>query len=424
MPSKDALQPNLRSPEDQRFRMAGRETFGDTPQKRVRAMVLTGLTGILAAEAFTVAAQGEPGGVDQEEPAATSTPETQTTEIDSFLQENLNTPFAELPENIQNYLLSTPYHNLSVDGQAYASAHFGEILVARRENSTPTPAPEADGIEIAVAPAPTPGETAVAMVSLDRSRFVEASQFERFPRTIHYTNPLTQQEVRLTVDPERLSQIRTVNGTPLPLGVYDEQHPLPIDPRMFEGFQEWSGGDLRPAYIVGVLTEVNGAQENNTQNFYVNPEIVVSIPLPASRDYFPVNIFMTTVGGRFGAIDHAGSLVPFPADILDNMGRIPYQSNGIDHITYSNEENWIAFPTSEGTSVVRVGDPIIVRVVFNLDVYSPSYRQSFIVSSSGRTPEQVVADLYDNNPANDGQWYQESSALATIFTPYDEIAQR
>lgn len=293
-------------------------------------------------------------------------------------------------------------------------------LVAQAFMPTPTtPTATFEPATRTPTPTPTPGETAVAMVSLDSSRFVEASQLERFPQTISYTNPLSQREVQVNVDLARLTQIMTVNGTPLPLGVYDEQNPIPIDPRAFDGFQEWSGGDLRPAYIVGVLTEVNGAQEQNTQNFYVNPEIVVSIPLPATGDYFPVNVFMATVGGRFGAIDGVGDLVPLPENLLDDMGRIPYGQGGI---TYSDEGNWIAFPTSQGTSIIRVGDPIIVRVVFNLDVYNEGYRQGYIVGSSGRLPEEVVADLYDNNPSNDGQWFQTSSALATVFTPIDAEA--
>lgn len=430
MPSKDVLQPNLRSPEDQRFRMAGTSSTEALSKTRIAAKVVTGLMGVLAAEQFlsTQAVQAQEG----EE--ATHTPEytptlTALANANVRREPSVNAPIiGSLSRDTQATVIGSEHNGARVEGGTVwyqVRLQDGTVgwvwsgAVRYEGTATPTATPEAPTLTAT----PTAGRTEVAM-ALDRSRFVEVSQFERFPRTIHYTNPLTQQEVRITVDPERLSQIKTVNGTPLPLGVYDEQHPLPIDPRMFEEFQEWSGGDLRPAYIVGVLTEINGAQEHNTQNFYVNPEIVVSIPLPASRDYFPINIFMTTVGGRFGAIDHTGSLVPFPANLLDNMGRIPYQSNGVNHITYSSAEDWIAFPTSEGTSVVRVGDPIIVRVVFNLDVYNESYRRSFIVSSSGRMPEQVVADLYDNNPANDGQWYQESSALATVFTPYDEVAQR
>lgn len=335
MPSKDVLQPNLRSPEDQRFRMAGTASTEAPSKTRIAAKVVTGLMGVLATEQFvsTQAVQAQDGEEATPEPTQTATPEPQGT--------------------------------------------------------------------------PTPGETAVAMVSLDRNRFVEVSRLESFPQTIRYVNPFTQQEVQVTVDPAHLSQIMATNGTPLPLGVYDEQHPIPIDPRAFGNFSEYSLGDLRPAYIVGVLTEVN--RENDT-----NPYIAVALPLPASRDYFPVTIPMVGVAGRYCAIDETGNLVPPPANLLDDYGRIPYGQEGI---TYSNEENWIAFPTSQGTSVIRVGDPIIVRVVFNLDVYNPGYRQGFIVSSSGRTPEQVIADLYDNDPSNDGQWYTESFAAASAFQP-------
>src|SRR5690606_28353084 len=108
---------------------------------------------------------------------------------------------------------------------------------------TATPEPQAT---------PTPGETAVPLGSLDRNRFVEVSRLESFPQTIRYVNPFTQQEVQVTVDPAHLSQIMATNRTPLPLGVYDEQHPIPIDPRAFGNFSEYSLGDLRPAYIVGV----------------------------------------------------------------------------------------------------------------------------------------------------------------------------
>jgi hypothetical protein len=441
MPSKDVLQPNLRSPEDQRFRMAG--TFStEAPSKtRIAAKVVTGLMGVLAAEQFlsTHAVQAQDG--EETAPTPEYTPTlTALTNANVRREPSVNAPIiGSLSRDTQATVIDSEQNGARVEGNAVwyqVRLQDGTVgwvwsgAVRYEVTATPTATPEAPTLTATATPipehpgaTPTAGATEVAM-ALDNRRFVEASQLERYPRTIRYTNPLTQQEVRITVDPERLSQIKTVNGTPLPLGVYDEQHPLPIDPRMFEGFQEWRGGDLRPAYIVGVLTEVNGAQEHNTQNFYVNPEIVVSIPLPASRDYFPINIFMTTVGGRFGAIDHTGSLVPFPTNLLDNMGRIPYQSNGVNHIVYSSAEDWMTFPTSQGTTILRVGDPVIVRVVFNLDVYTPGYRQSFIVGSSGRMPEQVVADLYDNNPANDGQWYQESSALATVFTPYNEVAQR
>lgn len=445
MPSKDVLQPNLRSPEDQRFRMAGTSSTEAPSKTRIAAKVVTGLMGVLAAEQFvsTQAVQAQDG----EE--ATPTPEytptlTALTNANVRREPSVNAPIiGSLSRDAQATVIGSEQNGARVEGNAVwyqVRLQDGTVgwvwsgAVRYEVTATPTATPEAPTLTATPTPiseqpgaTPTAGATEVAM-ALDRSRFVEASRLEAFPRTIRYTNRLhpEQGEVRVQVNPERLSQLLTMNGTPLPLGVYDEQHPLPIDPRMFEGFQEWRGGDLRPVYIVGILTEVNGWQDQNPNptTSYTNPELVVVLPLPGSRGYFPVDIFMTTVGGRFGAIDHTGSLVPFPANLLDNMGRIPYQSNGVNHIVYSSAEDWMTFPTSQGTTILRAGDPIIVRVVFNLDVYNESYRRSFIVSSSGRTPEQVVADLYDNNPANDGQWYQESSALATVFTPYDEVAQR
>ncbi len=280
--------------------------------------------------------------------------------------------------------------------------------------ATPTPSPD----QVVT---PTPGETLVAQANIDASRFVLPAELNRYPETFRFTNWFYQHETEVRINRERVAQLLTVNGTPLPLGVYDEAHPLPIDPRAFEGFQEWSGGDLRPMYVVGILAEVQGFQDQNptpTQG-YANPDIVVAIPLPGSNDFFPVMIGMVTVGGRFCALDQRGQLVPLPANLLDNMGRIPYQLNGQNYINYSNQEGWISFPTSQGNSIVRVGDPIIVRFVTNLDVYNDSFRGGLIGGSGGRTPEQVVADLYDNIRGNEGHWLQYSSALATVYTPHE-----
>lgn len=283
---------------------------------------------------------------------------------------------------------------------------------------TPTPSNTATFEAVTPTVTPTAYQTEVATASLDSTRFVDVNQLARYPRTIRYTNWLYEQDVSLRVNFDQLSRLMTVNGTPLPFGVYDEAHPLPIDPNVFEGFQEYRGGDLRPVYIVGILTEIEGWQDRNPNptTSYANPEFTVTIPLPDGT-YFPVIIRMGTVGGRYVAIDSEGSMVGLPTQILDDYNRIPYQHEGTDYITYSRPEKWLTFPTSQGTSILRVGDPIIVRVVFNLDVYNPSYRNGFIVSSSGRLPEEVVADLYDNNPGNNGVWYQESSAVAAPFQP-------
>lgn len=409
MSSPEERQPGLVTPEDSKVRMAGLENLVDTPQKRMKAVVLTGLTGVLAMEAFSVAAQAEPGEVAQEEePPITPTPEAGSSDIDSYLRENLGTPFADLRVDAQNYLLSTPYQNLSVDGQAYASEHFGEIIVARRDAAA-TPTPEAGRTLVAQVPTPTPGETLVAMAPAD---LVTAS-LTGYPRRVDVQPAFVGARV-IELNPQTLRPMMGIDGRPILPGYYTER-PANLaatfmgsedEADIVETANNLNGVDADYDYIVGYFVNVTRLGDANSTSRVV----YISFPAryvdangqitqePANRHYATVGYGVGGQGNRMYAINESGQIIPAGSGSENGTFRPGNDRNTT--ITWVSDDA-MTFPTAEGVQELRVGDPVIMAVIRNAE------ETGRVLENQGFPVAEVIESLIDNDPTNDIRWTEE-----------------
>lgn len=395
MSSPEERQPGLVTPEDSKVRMAGLENLVDTPQKRMKAVVLTGLTGVLAMEAFSVAAQAEPGEVAQEEePPITPTPEAGSSDIDSYLRENLGTPFADLRVDAQNYLLSTPYQNLSVDGQAYASEHFGEIIVARRDAAA-TPTPEAGRTLVAQVPTETPiprTEVAVLPANANSLEFM----MNGYPNRAAFTSNWRE---RINVELDFTNnQLMGNDGRPLVPGIH-YLRPQNLDPTVLNREYNINGADVEQLLLVGFITfepspEVGIVVYLNVPMQVVNPDGSIE----TSADQPQYGRFFWSPGSMVNirAVREDGTVIPAPESFND--GPIPGGRDPNSNVFFDKFSQTISFPTAEGVVTVRNGQEVGISIIKNVEDVAPDISRQ----NGNRTVDQIIQDMMNTNPQDDG----------------------
>ncbi len=341
MISPEERQPGLVTPEDSRVRMAGLENLVDTPQKRIRATVLTGLTGVLAMEAFSVAAQDED---DEEEPTATAT--------------------------------------------------------ATRNGNSGTATPEARTTEVAQVATPTPGETLVALaapVSLETS-------LAGYPNTVRYETGWVG-PVRFELNPNSLRSFPGVNGQMVNPGYYSERPTnlsavFSGSNQSIEQEVSINGAIADYDYVVGWVTNITRLGEPNgpVQGMilhvtfparYLDTNGIVTQETAGDRHYATVRFALYGHGDAIYAVDEQGQVIPGGRYNSD-----PYGSDPETMITLGSDEV-LTYPSDEGIQYLRAGAPIVVNLLRNADEAGISN------VNGGHTVDEVISSLMDSNPSND-----------------------
>ena len=295
------------SPEERQpgLRMAGLENLVDTPQKRIRATVLTGLTGVLAMEAFSVAAQDED---EDEEPTATAT--------------------------------ATGNGN---SGTATPEARTTEVA----QGATATPIPRT---EVAALPANASSLEFMMSGYPNRAEFT-SNWNERINVELDFTD----------------NQLMGNDGRALVPGIH-YLRPENLDPTVLNREYNINGADVEQLLLVGFITfepspEVGIVVYLNVPMQVVNPDgtIDTSSTEPQYGRFFWAPLSLTNIR----ALREDGSVIPAPASFED--GPIPGGRDPNSNVFFDKFSQTISFPTAEGVVTVRDGQEVGISIIRNVE---------------------------------------------------------
>src|SRR6185369_13891309 len=113
----------------------------------------------------------------------------------------------------------------------------------------------------------------------------------------------------------------------------------------------------RTAWLSGVVTDIYEQTEGSGQI------IAISFPNENSRTWSTVNVVLLFSQARMDAVDASGQCVGFPTE-AGNVLWIPIESGQGSETTigYNPQTRSFSFPTEQGHSMLRIGDPIVATI--------------------------------------------------------------
>ena len=229
----------------------------------------------------------------------------------------------------------------------------------------------------------------VAESLLPPNVLVSQEDLANFPTRIRGERILMNEGQRFNIDLDlsRLEQLRTLDGNVLQLGVYNRFPNLDSRLNRFP--------NDRNVFIAGVVTDI---AENG--GHYV---VTMSFPNERTGEWSTFHAFLQGAVETISVVNQQGRLVAAPTE---NLYRTITESDnpGPEEVGYSDES--FIVPTTNGNVLLTVGQPAIVSVWPDQDM-----TETMLSRNEGRTYDEAVADLLDDNPSNDGRVVLHSSDL-------------
>jgi hypothetical protein len=274
--------------------------------------------------------------------------------------------------------------------------------------ATPTPSPEASS---------TPAEVAAVVDVVGDGLVTVDTLRQRFPDTYRVAvDPMAEAWGAETIptvhlDWDNLSRLVGPDGHTVRFGFYVNS--VPVNPEAVDYTWRTNNVIRQEAFGVGVATNFRIVHGQNADIAF----LTVSIPIEATGQMADIIVpFEAGSGARIMALDAEGNPLGLPAGVSAETQRIPYGTNPTTSIVYDEANNVIRFPTPNGVSEIRLGDPVTVGFAFNVQEIGGIAART-ISQSDGMTPEQWIPALSNSNRSDDCLPRVYSQSLIVPFTP-------